>query len=42
MAPELIKNDAYNEKIDIWSIGITAYEMLVGDTPHDGKYVSDI
>ena len=30
MAPEIAKNEPYNEKIDIWGIGIVAHIVLTG------------
>ena len=37
MAPEMFKREKYNEKVDIWSIGILTYEFLVGKPPFESR-----
>lgn len=37
MAPEIIQQKVYNEKVDIWSIGVITYMLLSGRNPFPGK-----
>ena len=32
-SPEIVQEEKYNEKIDIWSIGMMAYECILGKIP---------
>ena len=35
MAPEIIQKKGYDNKVDVWAIGIIVYEMLCGLPPFD-------
>lgn len=37
MAPELFKKEVYNDRVDIWSIGIITYMMIFGEPPFMGQ-----
>lgn len=38
MAPEIHNRATYTSRADIWSAGVTALELLVGDVPFGGPY----
>lgn len=37
MAPELFQQEKYNNKADIWSLGIILFEMIALDVPFSGQ-----
>lgn len=42
MAPEVIRELPYNEKIDIWSLGVLAFELVIGRTPFGAPTIDGI
>lgn len=42
MAPELVSNKPYNEKVDVWSLGVITYQLLSGKTPFESRNLQKI
>jgi serine/threonine protein kinase len=42
MAPEIVKREGYDYRVDIWALGIVFYEMLFQVTPFSGSSQSAI
>ena len=42
MAPELVSNQEYDSKVDVWSSGVVAFTMLCGKPPFFGKNKEEV
>ena len=42
MAPELIKGQKYDSKVDIWALGVLTYIIMTGTEPFQGKSIIEI
>jgi len=42
MAPELVNSKPYNEKVDVWSLGVITYQLLCGKTPFESRNLKRI
>ena len=41
IAPEIVIIDGYDEKVDIWALGISLFKIVTGQTSFESLYVSD-
>ena len=42
MAPEIFNKESYTFSVDIWSLGVLAYELLVGQGPFPCKNIEEL
>ena len=42
MAPELVREESYTERVDVWSVGVVAFVLLTGKPPFMGRTKSAI
>lgn len=42
MAPEILNEQYYTHKADMWSFGVALFEALCGDTPFNGGDYIDL
>lgn len=40
-APEMFEGGGYDERVDMWALGITIYKLMAGVTPFESEYHSD-
>ena len=40
-APEMFLGGGYSEKVDMWAVGVTLYELIVGQIPFKSEYHSE-
>ena len=38
MAPEILKGEKYNNKCDLWSLGVNIYQLYTKKPPYKGDY----
>ena len=37
VAPELVYSEPYDEKVDLWAVGILTFELIMGHAPFTGS-----
>jgi novel protein kinase C delta type len=42
LSPEILQGHKYDEKVDLWAVGIIAYELLLGQSPFQIYEHSDL
>lgn len=41
LAPEVLLGGGYDERVDLWALGISVYKLITGKTPFESEYHSD-
>jgi aurora kinase len=41
-SPEMVREEMYDSKVDVWNIGVLTYELLYGSIPFEIRQLSDL
>ena len=41
MAPEVFLGGGYDERVDLWALGVIIYKLITGSTPFESEYHSE-
>lgn len=39
-APQMFSGGGYDQKVDLWALGVTMYKLMTGVTPFESEYHS--
>ena len=42
VAPEILRGESYGKEVDIWSLGVIAHMLLIGEGPFEGVTEDEI
>ena len=42
LSPEMLQGSRYDEKVDLWAIGVLTYELFYGNSPFDINEQQDL
>lgn len=40
-APEMFSGGGYDQKVDLWAVGVTLYQLFTGKTPFESEYLNE-
>lgn len=40
-APEMFEGGGYDERVDLWALGVTMFKLMTGVTPFESEYHSE-
>ena len=40
LSPEMLRGEHHDEKVDVWAVGVLAFELATGKTPFEEAHYS--